>query len=285
MTHDGGSCDAGKGMAAGSEWPLNPDDFAAYYQFAPSALAIRECVRLAAVRALDLPEPLLDVGCGDGLFARLAFPSKQAWGIDINPNEVRRAQSTASYSTLVCGSICDIHLPQAFFGSAIANCSLEHVPDLHGALSNIRSALRPGAPLALIVPTPEWTRDLAVSELLRSLGMVGLARAYGDMLDKTFAHVHLYDVDGWRTQLERAGFELAESRPIATRQTSWAFDLMLYPSLVGWLVHKLTGRWIAVPALRPLSVDAVRTLVNQIGALAPSGVGAAEYLLIARARP
>jgi len=264
------------------DWPLDPEDFSAYYAFAPAALAIRECVRLRAVRKLDLPEPLLDIGCGDGLFARLAYPGKQAWGIDINPTEVQRAQRTASYSTLICGNICGVHLPESFFGSAIANCSLEHVPDLHGALGNVRRALRPGGQFVLIVPTPNWTEHLVVTEALRSMGLVGLARAYGDGLDKVFSHVHLYDDATWGQHLARAGLELVETRPIAGRNTSWAFDLMLYPSLLGLLVRRLTGRWVALPALRPLTADFARAVVNALGKLAPSGDAPAEYLLVAR---
>ncbi|MDZ4064165.1 MAG: class I SAM-dependent methyltransferase, partial [Coriobacteriia bacterium] len=76
------------------EWPLDPRAFAAYYKFALVALALRECIRLQAVRHMALPEPILDVGCGDGLFARLAYPGKQSWGIDIEPSELQRAQST-----------------------------------------------------------------------------------------------------------------------------------------------------------------------------------------------
>lgn len=269
------------------EWPLNADDFSAYYAFAPAALAVRECVRLGAVRKLNLAEPLLDVGCGDGLFARLAYPRKQAWGIDINPNEVQRAQRTASYMTLICGNITGVHLPEGFFGSAIANCSLEHVPDIQGALLNIRRALKPNGQLVLIVPTPNWTHHLAIPEALQSIGLVGLARAYGDALDRVFSHVHLYDADGWRAQLERAGFIMDEARPIASRPTSWAFDVMLYPSLVSYVVRRLTGRWIAAPSLRPLTVDFARAFVNAVGRLAPKGddSDAAEYMILARKGP
>ncbi|MBX3231654.1 MAG: class I SAM-dependent methyltransferase [Labilithrix sp.] len=267
-----------------SEWPIDPRDFSAYYSFAPAALAIRECVRLRAVREIALAEPLLDVGCGDGLFARLAYPQKQAWGIDINPSEVQRAQRTAAYQTLICGNIVGVHLPTSFFGSAIANCSLEHVPDIHGALVNICGALKPAGQLVLIVPTPDWTYHLAIPEALRAAGLTGLAQAYGDALDRVFSHVHLYDAAGWRERLYRAGFDVDEVRPIAMRPTSWAFDLMLYPSLLGWVTRQLTGRWIALPALRPLTVDLSRAIVNAIGRMAPDADSPAEYLIVAHKR-
>ena len=269
-----------------AEWPLRREDFLAYYKFAPAALAIRECVRLAAVRDLDLPEPILDVGCGDGLFARLAYPGRQTWGIDINPDEVRRAQATQSYRTIICGSICDADLPPAFFESAIANCSLEHVPDIDAALRNVRSALVPGAMFVLIVPTPDWTEQLLTRQVLERVGLGGLGRAYGEALDRVFFHVHLYDAHKWGELLDDAGFDLVEHRPLVGPSTSWAFDAMLYPSALGLAVKKLTGRWVMAPALRGLSVDLVHRLANAVAQRTEDRLDgpAGELVLIARAR-
>lgn len=264
------------------ELPLDPDDFERYYRYTPAALAIREVVRLQAVKRLGLSGPILDVGCGDGLFARMAYPDQQSWGVDINPSEVQRAQQSGTYATLICGSICNIHLPQGFFHSAIANCSLEHVPDITSALTNIVSSLKPGGEFVMIVPTPDWDQRLFTAELMNRVGLKSLARAYGDALNSVFAHVHLYPEARWREILAAAGFETIRCEPIALRDTSWAFDLMLYPSLVGYLVKKLTGRWVVSPALRPLSVDFSRHLINAVGRAVQDTDGAAEYMFICR---
>jgi SAM-dependent methyltransferase len=267
------------------EWPLDPHAFAAYYKFAPAALALRECIRLQAVRHLELPEPILDVGCGDGLFARLAYPGKQSWGIDIEPSELQRAQSTRSYSTLICGNVCTVDLPPRFFGSAIANCSLEHVPDLSMALRNICGTLKPGSPFALIVPTPSWTNRLALVEALDHLGLFGLGRAYGEALDRVFRHVHMYDAPTWIRYLEASGFDQVEVTSIAQRGVSWAFDTLLLPSLLGYVNKRMTGRWILVPGLRTLSVDIMRGALNALGTRIGDAQEGAEYLIVCRARP
>ncbi len=265
------------------EFPLDRGDFAAYYRFAPAALAIRECARLRAVRRLDLPEPILDIGCGDGVFARLAYPDKQVWGIDISVGEVERAQATDTYRTLVCGDICTVQLPEKFFGSAVANCSLEHVPNLRGALENVRRALRPGAPLVLIVPAHDWTKHMATAELLAGAGMSKAARAYGAFFDKLFSHVHLYDEGGWKARLAEAGYTRTESTHLVDRATSWAFDLMLLPSAVGLVTTKITGKWVVSPPWRRATASLARAVVDTIGAVAPEGEGPGEYLLVSRA--
>lgn len=265
------------------EFPLDARDFRAYYRFAPTALAIRECARLRAVRELVLPEPILDVGCGDGVFARLAYPGRQVWGIDINPVEVSRAQATDSYKTLICGNICEVDLPRAFFGSAIANCSLEHVPDLDGALANLRGALKPGAPAVLIVPAFDWTRHLCTAEALDAVGLTRLSHAYGAFFDRLFAHKHLYDAREWKSRMELAGFRDVSVRTLVGRGTSWAFDLFLGPSALGFLTKKATGRWVAVPGLRALTEPFARKLVDAIGAVVPERHVAGEYLVMGHA--
>jgi len=117
---------------------------------------------------------------------------------------------------------------------------------------------------------------------MNRIGLKSLARAYGDTLNNVFAHIHLYQEARWREILKTAGFETTRCEPIALRDTSWAFDLMLYPSLLGYLVKKLTGRWVVSPALRPLSADFSRGLINAIGRWVPDTDGAAEYMFICR---
>jgi SAM-dependent methyltransferase len=268
------------------EWPIAEEDWASYYEYAPAALVIRECVRLSAVRDVALPEPILDVGCGDGLFAKLAYPDAQVWGIDVNPHEVRRAQATKSYRTLVCADVCDVSLPAGFFGSAVANCSLEHVPDIERALANVRRALAPGAPFVLIVPTPRWTESLLVPKVLRSIGMGAAARAYGRGLDRVFRHEHLYDAEGWGALLARAGFAMEEVRPLVSEATSVAFDAMLPASTIAWVTKKLTGRWIAVPAVRPATAELARRAARAAARLGRDEAregASGELLIVARA--
>jgi SAM-dependent methyltransferase len=263
-----------------SEWPLDADDFAAYYRFAPAALAVRECLRLRAVRRHDLDEPILDIGCGDGIFARLAHPNKHIWGIDVNPTEIRRAQATAAYNTLVCGSITNVDLPRGFFKGAIANCSLEHVAPIDDALANICRALAPGARFILIVPTPEWTRLLAIPDALRKVGLPTVAEAYGKGLDNVFHHVHLYDSARWSRLLEKAGFEVRSVETLTSRRSSVMFDLLMYPSLAGWVTKKITGKWVISPMLRSLTADVARGFIDRIASQIADGDDGSEYLIV-----
>lgn len=268
-----------------SDDELGLEYFADYYAYAPAALALRECVRLAAMRGVELPEPILDVGCGDGIFARLCYPERQVWGIDINPSEIRRAQSTATYSTLICGSITSSDLPKGYFKSAIANCSLEHVPDIHAAFRTIAESLAKDAPFVLIVPTPDWTHELLIPRILESTGLDGLARFYRDNLDSVFHHVHLYDEAKWTKLLADAGFAVDSVEPIVSSGVTGAFDVLLYPSVVGWVTKRFTGHWTLMPPLRRAFSGLPKRAVKALASLMrrdPSSMKPGELVIHAR---
>ena len=53
---------------------------------------------LAAYRRFQLPEPVLDLGCGDGLFFKQVWPQiEKVVGIDINTDAVQRASQSGIY--------------------------------------------------------------------------------------------------------------------------------------------------------------------------------------------
>ncbi|HEX7669537.1 MAG TPA: class I SAM-dependent methyltransferase [Polyangiaceae bacterium] len=234
------------------EDPIGFADFERYFARAPIALCIKECARLSVMRHYDCPEPILDVGCGDGLFTQLAFAGRQVWGIDIDAAEGRRAHDAAVYEQVILGDVTRAHLPAAFFGSCVANCSLEHIPRIGDALKNIHDSLRPGAEAFLFVPSRDWASYMLLPTALRAIGAPSIAHAVTDKVDSIFNHHHLYDKEGWSRLVRAAGFELVTIDPVLSTATTVAFELFLAPSLLGLLNKKLTSRWTNFPALRKL---------------------------------
>ncbi len=225
-------------------------DFGRYFPYTPAALCIRECIRLSKMRQYQCVPPVLDVGCGDGMFAQLAFNTNEVWGIDIDANEGRWAQASQAYSQIILGDIVDTWLPQGFFNTCVANCSLEHIPNLDGAMKAIFDSLKPGGIAYLFVPTREWAADMRAVDWSEKLGVPWIGRAVQSGIDGVFRHHHLYDDDEWRAISERAGFVVKELSPIGTVAATKAFEALLPPSAIGFLTKKLTGRWTLAPSLR-----------------------------------
>lgn len=96
---------------------------------------------------------LLDVGCGTGEF--LVFMKKRGWeatGIERSERAASIARG-ASCNVLV-GDAAEVALPERHFDLVTFWHSLEHLPDLNGALGNVLSATKPGGRVAIAVPNP-----------------------------------------------------------------------------------------------------------------------------------
>ena len=128
----------------------------AYLSHAPLSLTLREINRLIAIEAVSTGNgPVLDVGCGDGFWWTLRdVDNREIYGIDISAREIAQAR------TRITAALTDVSAEQAFpgtkFAEIIGNCSLEHVPDIDAALSNLRKSAAPDARLLMFVPTPRW---------------------------------------------------------------------------------------------------------------------------------
>jgi SAM-dependent methyltransferase len=227
-------------------------DFRRYFPYTPTALCIKECARLTALRNYACPGPILDVGCGDGLFASMAFSDAEVWGVDIDAKEGRWASASQAYSQVVLGDITRVHLPPSFFETCIANCSLEHIPRIDQALQTIREALKPGGRFLTFVPNREWAEHLLSVRVLKQLGAGQLAETVREAIDTTFKHHHLYDAQGWRKITEDAGFVVDAVAPVLSTATTVAFEAFLVPSILGFVNKKLTTRWTNFPNMRRL---------------------------------
>jgi 2-polyprenyl-3-methyl-5-hydroxy-6-metoxy-1,4-benzoquinol methylase len=258
------------------------EDFERYFPYVPTALAIKECIRLAALRPYHCDGPILDVGCGDGLFARLAYGNAEVWGIDINADEGRLAQATQVYSQIVLADITRAFLPPGFFTTCIANCSLEHVPRIDAALRNILGSLKPGGRAFLFVPNRDWAAYLLSVRVLSALGAPSLGRRIQKAVDEVFKHEHLYDEAGWRRLVEAAGFAVDEIVPVGSTASTVAFELFLVPSLAGLLNKTLTTRWTNFPQARRRMAGPVHRAVLAALAVARDPTPTAEFLVIVR---
>lgn len=256
-------------------------DFQRYFPHTPTALAIKECARLAVVRRYPCAGPVLDVGCGDGLFARMAFADAEVWGIDIDAAEGRWASASQAYSQVILGDITRAALPESFFATCVANCSLEHVPRIDLALESIRRSLVPGGITYLFVPNAEWARHLTSARVLRELGMPLLGRQIQTAIDRKFRHHHLYDEQGWTRVVQAAGLEVVQIEPVLSTATTVAFEAFLLPSLAGLLNKTLTTRWTNFPNARRTLAKPVFEAVKSIMARADQ-TPTAEFFIAAR---
>jgi len=184
------------------------------YPLVPS-LSIWRAWELAAYRRYTLKEPILDVGCGDGLYFKLVWTSaRDVTGVDISPQSIMEAKKSGVYRAVhECSAYAMPFQPERF-SSVFANCSLEHMDNLPGVLRSIARVLKPGGPFLCSVVTDKFIEWAMLPLLAETLG----DPENGRRLKKQYlAYHHLVSAlppAEWISRFEEAGFEVVDHIPI-----------------------------------------------------------------------
>jgi SAM-dependent methyltransferase len=222
-----------------------------YLAHAPVALALLRAIECRELARFPFPRPLLDLGCGDGLFGQVFFAGRPPEvGLDYSPTELRTAAARGAYQTLVRADIAAIPYPDHAFATVFSNGVLEHVHDLDRGLREIARVLRPGGQLIFTVPTMEDEHQLSGAALLRAVGLRGLAQRYADGYNRAFKQINVWGWETWRERLERSGLALVEHRAYGPPAVFRLHDLTLPTSLPNFICKRLSGRWSVLPGLR-----------------------------------
>lgn len=258
-----------------------------YLRHAPLSLTLREIHRLVAVEAVSGGSgPVLDVGCGDGFWWTLRdHDQREVYGIDISAREIEQARLR------IKAEVTDVSketpFPGTKFEQIIGNCSLEHVPDIDGALANLRKAAATGARLVMFVPTPRWAYQGRLQTwLLEHAPRVSMSMS--GALNGFFQHWHLYDSKVWTSLLAQHGWKVRSIYGMGSSRSEFLFRLFLPPSFGEFLVKKVTGfypsrlaRYVPNALLKPFA-RLVRWGVSDPLVAADSPT-AYEYMIIAEA--
>jgi len=195
--------------------------------------------------------PILDLGCGDGVFAQIFFNQEMVEvGLDRSPAELKLAARTGRYRQLVEASADAIPYPNDSFATVFSNGVLEHVDNLAGSLAEIARVLRPGGRLILTVPARRSNDMLAGSCLLRRAGLNRLAVAYARWHNTLFEHRNLFEPPEWERQLQAAGLDMVMHKWYNSPTVIAIHDALLLLSLPSALWKRRVGRWVLFPRLR-----------------------------------
>jgi SAM-dependent methyltransferase len=227
-----------------------PDYLVQYLTHAPVSLALLRAIECRELSQLEFVPPILDVGCGDGLFGRMFFPRKVELGMDRSQRELRTAQAHGAYRALLWADVADIPLPDDSFATVFSNGVLEHVDNLATGLREIARVLRPNGRLIMTVPTMKDELEMSGAALLRKLGWATLARKYAEAYNDYFHHVNIHDSEEWRTKLLAAGLRLVHHHTYASPTVFRLHDLTMPAAIPNFLCKRLTGKWSILPGFR-----------------------------------
>lgn len=253
-----------------------------YLEQAPISLALERAIEARQIRSLELGRPILDIGCGDGLFASIAMPQRPDVGLDLLPDELLRARRRGSYRQLMRANAERLPFPDGAFATVLSNSALEHVDDIDAVLAEIARVVRPGGRVVITVPTTHYQEAFFWSRVFRAARLTWLARWYEAFVNRIFHHAHVHTASQWSRKFARAGLDEELCRPYLSDGVI-ALDDLLYPvGAPGKLLKTLTGSYV-VPLFRP---RIARWLAHRLAGLydePPTGAGG--YVLLVCRRP
>jgi SAM-dependent methyltransferase len=209
-------------------------------------------VHRALIRVLEnrlfnreiLLAPVLDLGCGDGHFAAVAFPQGIHVGIDSSTQAAVEARRNGVYRHLVVASGTALPCPDAAFRTVISNCAIEHIADSECLVSEVARVLVPGGKFVFSVMNNRFTGMLFIVRCLLQMRLEKVARAYGRWWNRRAAHNCLESPDDWMERLGRHGLTVESHTYYLSAEATRVFELAHYYFAVPALVcRKLTGRW------------------------------------------
>lgn len=213
----------------------------------PAFRALLRSVEARLFQQLEIPGPVLDLGCGDGHFTSLTFEERLTAGIDPWWRPLKKAQRAGAYQLPVQGLGDAMPFPDNYFGAVISNSVLEHIPQVQPVLDEASRVLKPGGLLIITFPNDGFTTNLGGALWLERLGLNGLAASYRRAFNYIARHAHTDPPETWQQRLDNAKFEVESCTPYFSVPALHALEFGHLYGLPSVFCHLVTRRWIVAP--------------------------------------
>jgi SAM-dependent methyltransferase len=233
---------------------ISSDLFWLHLRELPYFRALLRSIEARFYQDIDLPAPVLDLGCGDGHFSSVAFRCPLDVGLDPGEGLLLEAARRRSYRYLIQALGGQIPLVDNSFASAISNSVLEHIPELQPVLSEVARILKPEALFIFCVPNHQFLPSLSVAKFLHKVHLGILGSAYRDFFNRISRHYHCDPPELWIDRLEKAGFKIVRWWHYFSPQMLKVMEWGHYFGLPSLLTRWITGRWVIVPSQRNLVI-------------------------------
>ncbi len=236
--------------------------FIRYLEQAPAALAIERTLECTIFSQRELSPPVLDIGCGDGLFASLCFSHPIDTGIDPDPKELERARTRGVYRELIPCSGDAVPKPPGSYRTIVANSVLEHIPLLEPVLREAHRLLSVDGKMFVTVPTDLFERFSLGYSVLETVGLKRWASAFARGYNRFWRHYHCYPVEEWEERFQGVGFRVVERVEYCPRHVALLDDVLMGPAVISLLAKKLVSRWVFFPSVRKAMAPVIAGLIR-----------------------
>jgi len=226
------------------------------------ALALERWFECTILSQQKWVAPILDIGCGDGVFSAVLFKDQIDVGIDPDPKELARAAELGKYKELINCFGQSIDKPDGSFNTIFSNSVLEHIEDLRPVLVEAKRLLAPGGRFYVTVPSDLFDHYSWIYQSLSAAGLDDLADRFRLFFNKFWKHYHYYTPAGWTRLFEQVGFSVVDHQEYCPKQNCLLHDALAPFGGPSMIAKKLTGRWFPFPRVREMYAPLLASLVK-----------------------
>ena len=225
----------------------------------PYFRAILRAIESRFYRDLPIDVPVLDLGSGDGLFARQTFVKPLDVGIDPFTSPTYGSVFRQGYKANAIAEGAHMPFRDNSFQTILSNSVLEHIPNLDPVIGEAYRVLKPGGHFLFCSPSDHFTDWFVGAKLFGA--------AYRNFFQRISRHHHCDSPATWTARLERYGFKVEKIWYYFSPTALRTLELGHYLGLPNLITKKLFDEWVlwpskANPLLRML--DAVlRPIYNE----------------------
>jgi len=215
----------------------------AYLKKSPFAHALPRILEGFVLQEFELKPPILDLGCGDGVFARICLgKGKVEVGLEPDPQVVRLAEKSGAYKEVVVAKAEKMPFKDDFFKTIISNSVLEHIEDLDLVFQEAYRVLKKEGRFIFLVPDKTASDYFFYAWFLEKMRLKGLANAYINLKNKLYHYAHLEKKDFWEKIAKRHGFKIRQVVGLISPQTVKIMDFFTPLALPDYFLRKVFGR-------------------------------------------
>ncbi|MBT7952308.1 MAG: class I SAM-dependent methyltransferase [Gammaproteobacteria bacterium] len=219
---------------------------------APLALAFERIMECRILSEQTFERPVLDLGCGEGLFAKMLFVEQVDTGIDPNQHELDRARELEAYAEVIQCKGDNIPKPDGSYNTILSNSVIEHIPDIIPILNEAYRLLKPDGRMYLTVPSDKFEQYTLGSQFLSFFGMQELQKKFRRFFNRFWDHYHFYTPEGWQKIISEAGYEVEDVRSYGPQKVCLMNDFLVPFSILEFFTKKIFNRWTLFPGIRKI---------------------------------
>ncbi len=209
------------------------------YYWKPMAALFRASeMRLYRKLNASFPNPILDLGCGDGGVAKMLQSlgvAEQAFcGLEISLVELKKAKATGCHRYLIQGDANYLPFKDNVFASGFSNgvfCSIPGGVDL--ALKEAERVLAHHADFVITVPTHDFNNVLLWPKVLGAFSK-RLSQWYLRRLNNRLPHFQAYSPEKWMAKLQDNGFSIVKSTPFFSSKAAHIWNILTLQAFRIW---------------------------------------------------